>query len=76
MNHKQFFNLVAAMRESQRLYFRTRSGNALTKSKELEKRVDNEITRVKSLLADTAEAQQGTLFGQINTQETHGYTSR
>lgn len=50
MNAKEFFNLVSQMRTTQKDYFRTRSKYALDKSKDLEKRVDAEIERVKELL--------------------------
>ena len=39
----QFFNLVKAMREAQREYFSTRSSAALTKARQLERRVDESI---------------------------------
>ena len=41
----QFFNLVKAMREAQREYFRTRSRECLRKSRDLETRVDEQIKR-------------------------------
>jgi len=41
----QFFNLVKAMREAQREYFSTRSPQALTKARQLERRVDESIKR-------------------------------
>lgn len=50
MDAKSFFYLVAKMREKQKEYFRTRSGVALSYSKDLEKRVDAEIDRVKKIL--------------------------
>lgn len=40
-----FFRLVRAMREAQREYFRSRSHDALTKARALEKRVDDCITK-------------------------------
>ncbi len=51
MNPVQFFDKVAEMREAQREYFRTRSKEALIKSKQTEREIDNEIERVKSIRA-------------------------
>lgn len=45
------------MRDKQKEYFRTRSGIALQESKLLEKSVDNEIARVKGLMAGKADNQ-------------------
>ena len=45
MDAKEFFYLVKDMREAQREYFRTRSKDVLTRSKDLERRVDYEIER-------------------------------
>jgi len=59
MDAKSFFDLVAKMREKQKEYFRTRSGSALSHSRDLEKRVDAEIDRVKKILH---EKQNPTLF--------------
>lgn len=51
MNPVQFFDKVAEMREAQREYFRIRSKEALIKSKQTEREIDNEIERVKSIRA-------------------------
>ncbi len=40
-----FFNLVKEMRAAQKEYFSTRTHSALVKSKDLERRVDNELAR-------------------------------
>jgi hypothetical protein len=40
---KEFIALVSEMRAAQRAYFRTRSKDALNRSKELERKVDAEI---------------------------------
>lgn len=40
-----FFNLVKEMRVAQKEYFRTRAHSALVRSKDLERRVDDELTR-------------------------------
>ena len=46
MNARKFFMLVTEMRNAQKMYFRNRTKEELEKSKELEKRVDDEIRRV------------------------------
>ena len=63
MDAKSFFNLVAAMRDKQKEYFRTRSQSALRESKTLEKRVDDEISRVERILK---EKQEPKLFNNEN----------
>lgn len=55
MNAKAFFNLVAAMRDKQKEYFRTRSVPVLQESKQLEKQVDDEIKRVNGIVKDKQE---------------------
>ena len=50
INPRQFFDLVADMRSSQKEYFRTRSSQSLQKSKELERKVDAEIERVNNII--------------------------
>lgn len=40
-----FFNLVKEMREAQKEYFSTRAHSALVRSKDLERRVDDELAR-------------------------------
>lgn len=64
MDAKSFFNLVAALRDKQKEYFRTRSQSALRESKALEKRVDDEICRVNQILNNKREPN---LFGNENT---------
>lgn len=63
MDAKSFFNLVAALRDKQKEYFRTRSQSALRESKALEKRVDDEIDRVNQILNNKREPN---LFGNEN----------
>ena len=63
MDAKSFFNLVAALRDKQKEYFRTRSQSALRESKALEKRVDDEISRVNGILNNKREPK---LFGNEN----------
>lgn len=52
MNAKDFFGLVKEMRLQQKEYFKTRSSDVLKKSKALEKRVDDEISRVERILSE------------------------
>lgn len=49
MNRRTFFEKVALMREAQKEYFRTRSHDALRKSKALEAEIDAEIKRVRDM---------------------------
>lgn len=55
MTAKEFFDLVSEMREKQREYFRTRSSSVLSESKALERKVDDEIRRVKQILEEKQE---------------------
>lgn len=50
MNARRFFYLTASMRKAQKEYFRTRSKDMLVISNELERQVDDEITRVQNIL--------------------------
>lgn len=50
MDAKSFFMLVREMRTVRKEYFRLRSHEALTKSVELERKVDTEIHRVEDIL--------------------------
>ena len=52
MTAKGFFGLVSELRKNQKDYFKTRSTESLRKSKELEKKVDDEIERVIKILGD------------------------
>ena len=49
MNAKEFYDQVVAMRTAQKRYFETRSHEWLSKSKQLEKEIDNEIERVSNI---------------------------
>ena len=51
MNPQEFFNLVEEMRMQQKKYFYTRNTETLQKAKRLEWQVDEEITRVRAILA-------------------------
>lgn len=51
MNAKQFFVLVARMRDAQRDYFKHRNNENLQTALQLERNVDDEILRVKLSLS-------------------------
>ena len=51
MNAREFFDIVAKMRHAQKQYFKTRLAEWLIESKDLEKKVDAEISRVNAVLA-------------------------
>lgn len=61
MNPQEFFNLVEEMRMQQKKYFSTRKTETLLKTKKLEWQVDEEITRVRAILA-RPQPQQLNLF--------------
>ena len=46
MTPREFFDKVAAMRDAQKKYFKSRSRFDLDAAKRLEKEIDNEIARV------------------------------
>ena len=46
MKPKEFFDKVVQMRSAQKEYFRTRSQQALSESKRLEREIDADIKRV------------------------------
>ena len=52
MNAREFFYLVASMRQAQRDYFRDRDKGVFLHARALENEVDREINRVKSILSD------------------------
>ena len=54
MDKKTFFHKVSQMRTAQREYFKTRSSAALAASKLLERQIDEEIKRVKAIMAANA----------------------
>ncbi len=67
MNHEQFFNKVAEMREAQKAYFATRDPSTLRKSKALETEIDREIKRVREIkAAERLNAISPSLFGDDN----------
>ena len=49
MNARQFFDLVANMRQAQKDYFKSKSADDLNRLKELQRLVDAEIARVKAI---------------------------
>lgn len=50
MNAREFFYLVANMREAQKNYFATREQKVLRAARKLENEVDAEIARVKDII--------------------------
>lgn len=50
MNAKEFFYLVAEMREAQKAYFETRDGRVFRACRALENEVDREIRRVREIV--------------------------
>lgn len=65
MDARKFFDNVAAMRESQKAYFKYRRKSDLQESRRLENLIDAEIKRVKTQLGIDAPTppQQASLFG-------------
>lgn len=55
MNAKEFFYLVAQMREAQRAYLETHHPNTFRACRALENSVDREIRRVRSLVNEDQE---------------------
>lgn len=51
----EFMQLVREMRKAQKEYFKTRDKDVLAKSKQLEKRVDNEIKKEEGFANNTQE---------------------
>lgn len=50
MNAREFFYLVAQMREAQKAYFETKDRNVFRAARKLENEVDREITRVRQIV--------------------------
>lgn len=50
MNAKEFFYLVAQMREAQKTYFETRDRTVFRAARALENDVDREIKRVREII--------------------------
>ena len=74
MTAREFFDLVARMREMQTLYFQTRKNYPvnlnpyLTKCKSLERQVDWEIRRVKDILNEQAVAEKESRDGELKVE--------
>ena len=49
MTAKQFFDIVAEMRQAQKNYFKTRNQGYFNRSRQLEKQIDAEIERVQRI---------------------------
>lgn len=50
MNAREFFYLVAQMREAQKAYLATRDGKVFRACRKLENEVDHEIQRVREIV--------------------------
>lgn len=50
MNAREFFYLVAQMREAQKAYFATRDSQVFRACRKLENEVDREIERVRAIV--------------------------
>ena len=53
MTNREFFFLVASMRQAQKEYFETRDRRKFLAARALENQVDKEIRRVKEILETT-----------------------
>lgn len=51
MNHRDFFYLVAQVREAQKAYFKTRDSNVFRACRKLENELDREIDRVRQIVS-------------------------
>lgn len=58
----EFMQLVREMRKAQQEYFKTREKDVLAKSKQLEKRVDDEIKKEEAFANNTQELDKIALF--------------
>lgn len=63
----EFMQLVREMRKAQKEYFKTRDKDVLAKSKQLEKRVDDEIKEEEEALANNQE--QLDKIAQFNSRQ-------
>lgn len=54
MNAREFFYMVAEMRECQKAYFKSRDQLTLRAARKLENTIDKEILRVRSLVTQEA----------------------
>lgn len=63
----EFMQLVREMRKAQKEYFKTRDKDVLAKSKQFEKRVDDEIKKEEEALAENQE--QLDKIAQFNSRQ-------
>ena len=63
----EFMQLVREMRKAQKEYFKTRNKDVLAKSKQFEKRVDDEIKKEEEALAENQE--QLDKIAQFNSRQ-------
>lgn len=67
MKPREFYDKVVQMRRMQKEYFKNRSSIAIQKSKQLEKEIDDEITRVEGILGRSeTQPYQGNIFDYPN----------
>ena len=50
MSNKEFFYLVAQMRDAQKAYFKTKERHVFLAARKLENEVDHEIARVRNIV--------------------------
>lgn len=50
MSNKEFFYLVAQMRDAQKAYFKTKERHVFMAARKLENEVDHEIERVRNIV--------------------------
>lgn len=62
MNARQFFDEVARLRELQKKYFKERSSTALTACRRQEKKIDEEISRVRKVQEEMEKQKEPMLF--------------
>lgn len=62
MDAKTFYQKVVLLRKAQKEYFKTRSRDALQKSKALESEIDREIERVERIIGTPQPPKQTNLF--------------
>lgn len=65
MDARRFFETVVLMRDLQKEYFKTRDKAVLTRSKAIEKTIDDEIRRVLTILdakKSAGQTSEGNLF--------------
>lgn len=55
MNAREFFYMVAQMREAQKAYFANRDRNVFRAARKLENEVDREINRVRAIVSQDRE---------------------